>query len=282
MGWNLMIDSWDWLMIGQMCVSTGPRRRGCIHRLLLTQTLAPDEQDGSVSIRDVWAAFVSVVGGGGDVLSIFINVVNMLDKDAATIRLCSRGWLESEVWSPERCRPVGHSLRSRAHSAGTPCCQKAAWGTPRRCGPSRCCRCWCCPASARPRCWGTRRRTAASRGGSGGGGASTAAPARRGRPGRRSRSRRKPTRTAVSPSHRGLFVLHPGPRLSGGARGEAGGNRRNWDERVNRDAWQRDLKTVSLSSCAGTLRSVCVSMGQKHLCQSWTLEDMIWSVVSRE
>ena len=49
MGWKVLIDSWDWLLIGRACVLTGPHHRGSIPWLLLS-LLAPNMQDGSVHI----------------------------------------------------------------------------------------------------------------------------------------------------------------------------------------------------------------------------------------
>lgn len=119
---------------------------------------------------------------------------------AASIRLCSRCWWDSGALSPELCTQGARSHCSRAQSDGRSCCRKPAEERRRRCGPSRCCRCWCCPVSARPKCWGTRRRTAAHLGRSDGDGASTTQPTELWWPRAGPHSQRQPTWRVLSPS----------------------------------------------------------------------------------
>lgn len=192
---------------------------------------------------------------------------------AANIRLCSRCWWDSGALSPELCTQGARSHCSRAHNDDRSCCQKPAEDRQHRCGLSRCCRCWCCPALAQPKCWGTQRQTAGYLGRSDGDGTSTAGPAELWWPEGRSRSQRQPTWTVLAQSHRchwGLFVLFLSLRLSW----ETEKGRRNRDERVNQDTRHRDIKTISLSLCPGTSWSVCVNMktsvkaGHQRICSN--------------
>lgn len=163
------------------------------------------------------------------------------------------------AWPPELWTQVPHNRRSRVCSDDTPCCQSAAGETPGRCGPSRRCRCWCCPALAQ--CSETRRQCAGPLGHSVGVGASTARqkllPWWKPRP----HSQRTSTWTRVFfQSHRwglSLVPLSPRPRQ---------GNRRQEDERVNqqRNLWLSWSRLIS-TACGGM---------KKSFCQGYSLENM--------
>ena len=172
---------------------------------------------------------------------------------AALIRLCSRRWWDSGAWSPELCT-LGVHIHSHAHNDGRSCFQRAAEERQHRCGPSHCCRCWCCPASPQPKCWGTPRLTAGYLGHSDGDGASTARPAELWWPEERSQSLRQPKSTVLAQGHRchwGLFVPFLSLRLSWETEEGQRKGQRKWDESVNRDRRHRDLKKNTLSLCPG-------------------------------